>query len=88
MFLLYYFLGIKELLTITLGKMMDFIHSEASRLLLFIAITLAQIFLSIFLLTYGSVSLKPFAIFLFIVQLFAIHKIYFYLIHFSKYRRV
>ncbi len=67
--------------------MMNFIHSETRRLLLFILITLAQIFLAIFLLFYGSESLKPFATFILIIQLFAIRKIYFYLFHMFRYRR-
>jgi len=66
---------------------MNFIYSGIGRLLLFILITLAQILLAIFLLFYGSESLKPFAIFLLIVQLFAIRKIYFYLSHMFRYRR-
>jgi len=67
--------------------MMNFIHSETGRLLLFITVTLAQTLLALFLLMYGSESLKPFAIFLLIVQLFAINKIYFYLSHLLGYSR-
>jgi len=66
---------------------MNFIHSEVGRLLLFIVITLSQTLLALFLLVYGSESLKPFAVFLLIVQLFAIHKIYFYLSYMFRYRR-
>jgi glucan phosphoethanolaminetransferase (alkaline phosphatase superfamily) len=66
---------------------MNLIHSEMGRLLLFILITLVQMLLALFLLFYGSESLKPFAIFLLIVQLFAIRKIYVYLSHMFRYRR-
>jgi len=66
---------------------MNFIHSEIVRLLLFILVTLAQILLAIFLLFYGNESLKPFATFILIIQLFAIRKIYFYLSHMFRYSR-
>ncbi|PTB83686.1 hypothetical protein C9926_01605 [Sulfurovum lithotrophicum] len=66
---------------------MNFIHSEMGRLLLFIVITVAQTLLALFLLAYGSESLKPFAIFLLIIQLFAMNKIYVYLSYLLTYRK-
>jgi len=66
---------------------MNFIYSEIGRLLLFMTITLAQTLLSIFLLFYGSESLKLFAIVLLMVQLSAVKKIYFYLSHMLRYSK-
>jgi len=46
------------------------------RLCSFSLLTAMEIILAIFLLFYGSETLKPFAILLLIVQLFSLHKIY------------
>jgi hypothetical protein len=60
---------------------MGFIYSEIGRLFFFILITIAEIFLAIFLILYGSEALKPFAFFLLFVQIFSVQKIFFYISH-------
>ena len=46
------------------------------RLCSFSLLTAMEILLAIFLLSYGSETLKPFAVLLLVVQLFSLHKIY------------
>ena len=58
---------------------MGLMNSDFFRLSLFSLLTAIEILLAIFLLLHGSETLKPFAIFLLIVQLFAIHKIYLFI---------
>lgn len=57
---------------------MWFIDSDFGRLFLFTIITVAQVLLAIFLLFYGTSTLKMFALFLLIVQVFALFRIYVY----------
>jgi len=52
------------------------IKPDLVRLFLFMVLTIVEIILAIFLLFYGSEALKPFAIFLLIVQLLSLHNIY------------
>ncbi len=56
------------------------IQSDLGRFIVFIIITVAEILLTIFLLFYGSENLKFFAVLLLFVQLFAVYKIYLYLL--------
>jgi len=64
---------------------MGLIQSDVGRLFFFILITAAEVLLGIFLIFHGSDNLKIFAIFILIVQLFSMNKIYFY---FSNFRQL
>ena len=57
---------------------MWFLDSNFGRLFLFAIVTVAEILLALFLLFYGSSTLKIFAVVLLIIQLFALYRIYFY----------
>ena len=66
------------------GIVMEFIKSDLGRLFFFILITAAEILLGLFLVLHGSESLKIFGVFLLILQVFALHKIYIYLSNFRQ----
>ena len=66
---------------------MEFLYSDFGRLISFTVITVLEILLGLFLLFYGSDTLKFFAVLLLIIELFAIQKIYFYFSHLQKYLR-
>jgi len=66
---------------------MEFFNSDFGRLLSFIMVTVLEISLGLFLLFYGSDTLKFFAVLLLVVELFAVQKIYFYFLHLNRFLR-
>ena len=70
-----------------IGGIMEFLYSDFGRLLSFTVVTVLEILLGLFLLFYGSDTLKFFAVLLLIVELFAMQKIYFYFLHLNRYLR-
>ncbi len=59
-----------------------------SRLFAFMMVTALEIALGIFLLFYGSDTLKFFAVLLLMIEFFAVQKIYSYCLHLNQYLRM